>query len=162
MRKEYLVLAEGVVKDDSGSIDLPLGREGGKDPNTALRIVTPDGAPSRTEFEVMRRFRSFTLMHATLVTGRQHQIRVHLQALGHPVVCDKSYGVRKELRLSGVRPLRPGEEDALLLDRQALHSFRVTFPHPATGKRVTVEAPMPGDIRRAVEVMGAFREGQDV
>jgi len=155
VRKEYLAIAEGVVEEDSGVIDLPLGREPGKDPNIARQVVTPEGGPARTEFRVLERFPCFTLILARLLTGRQHQIRVHLQARGHPVVCDKMYGVRRELRVSDVRPLRPGEEDRVLLDRQALHSHRISFPHPATGDRITVEAPVPEDMRRALEAMRA-------
>ncbi|MDK1032230.1 MAG: RluA family pseudouridine synthase [Planctomycetia bacterium] len=175
VRKEYLALAEGVVESDSGMIDLPLGREPGKDSNTlsrsargattpigtlrakqaefVLRFVTPDGAPARTGYEVAERFNSFTLVRARLFTGRQHQIRVHLQALGHPVVCDKFYGIREEFHLSDARQLRPDEDDVLLLDRQALHSWRVTFPHPTTGKQITVEAPLPDDMRRTLELL---------
>jgi 23S rRNA pseudouridine1911/1915/1917 synthase len=82
-----------------------------------------------------------------------HQIRVHLQAIGHPVVCDKKYGLRAELRRSDLGPLAPGEEDRVLLSRQALHAYRVSFNHPADGRPVTVTAPLPPDMKGVLEAL---------
>jgi 23S rRNA pseudouridine1911/1915/1917 synthase len=84
-----------------------------------------------------------------------HQIRVHLQAIGHPVVCDKKYGLRAELRRSDLGPLAPGEEDRVLLSRQALHAHRVSFNHPAGGGPVAVEAPLPPDLQHLLEALRA-------
>ena len=161
VRKEYLALAEGALASNTGTIDLPIGPEPGVDVRVVKRVITPDGASARTDYTVEERFEAFTLVRLRLHTGRQHQIRVHLQALGHAVVCDKSYGVRKVLRLSDVRSLSVGEEDMILLERQALHSYRVAFPHPVTGEELTVEAPLPEDMRRAREVMRSMVPGDD-
>jgi 23S rRNA pseudouridine1911/1915/1917 synthase len=84
-----------------------------------------------------------------------HQIRVHLQAIGHPVLCDKRYGLRAELRRSDLGPLAPGEEDRLLLSRQALHAHRIRFNHPVSGSPVTIEAPLPPDLQRLLEALRA-------
>jgi len=111
--------------------------------------------PARTDFEVLERFEDFTLVHLRLHTGRQHQIRVHLRAKGHPVACDKFYGRRETLRLSDVRRLAANEENTVLLQRQALHAYRVAFPHPTTGKPLTVEAPLPEDMSRTLEALRA-------
>jgi len=151
--KEYLALAEGVVADDAFEIDRPLCKEPGKNPNLALMIVHPEGQQARTGVTVVERFRGFTLLRCRLFTGRQHQIRVHLRSIGHPVVCDKLYGLRKALRLSDLRPLRDGEEDRLLLDRQALHSWRISFTDPGTDEPVAFEAPLPADMSRTLEVL---------
>lgn len=151
--KEYLAVAEGVIEEDAFEIAKPICKEPGKNPNLALMIVHADGQAARTAVQVVERFERVTLVRCRLHTGRQHQIRVHLQSIGHPVACDKLYGSREELRLSDVRPLQQGEKDVLLLDRQALHSCRLTFPHPVTGESLTIEAPLPNDMRRAVEAL---------
>lgn len=153
VRKEYLAVAEGVIETDADTLDLPIGVPPGAKPKTTPRIVTADGQPARTAYRVVERFAHFTLVHLRLFTGRQHQIRVHLRAIGHPVLCDHLYGERAKLRLADVRALKPGEEDSLLLDRQALHSYRITFPHPATGEEMTFEAPLPADLEGTLEAM---------
>ena len=152
--KEYLAIAEGVIESDAGVMDFPLGpAPDHKGPGPTPRAVRPDGAAARTGCRVQERFAAFTLVELRLFTGRQHQIRVHLQAIGHSVVCDSMYGVRSRLRLSDVRPLLTGEPDNVLLERQALHAWRIAFPHPATGDKVSVEAPLPEDMKRALEAM---------
>ena len=155
VRKEYLAIAEGVIEKDSGMIELPVGKEPDKYPHTALMVVRSDGLPARTGYQVLERFSAFTLVRCRLFTGRQHQIRVHLQALDHPVVCDKFYGRREELRLSDIRALRRGEQDIVLMDRQALHSCRLSFSHPVSGEELTVEAPLPDDMKRTLEALRA-------
>jgi 23S rRNA pseudouridine1911/1915/1917 synthase len=153
VRKEYLAIAEGVIADDEGMVDLPLAREPHENPNLALMVVTPGGPQARTGYRVVERFGEFTLVRCRLFTGRMHQIRAHLKALGHPIVCDKFYGVRRALQLSDVRPLRAKEEDRLLLDRQALHAQRIEFDHPLTGERMTIEAPLPADMAATLDAL---------
>jgi len=153
VRKEYLAIAEGAIADDSGMIDLPIGPGPGPNPKTSKRIVTDEGQPARTGYRVVERFGGFTLLELRLFTGRQHQIRVHLRAVGHPILCDSLYGERSELRLSDIREIGPGEEDVELLARQALHSWRIAFAHPSTGEEMTFEAPLPEDMRRTLEAM---------
>ena len=151
--KEYLAIAEGAIEQDAGEIDLPIGPKPGAPPGFAERVVREDGQPARTAFAVIERFADFTFLRLRIFTGRQHQIRVHLQSLGHPVLCDGRYGLRRELRLSDVCPLRPDEEDRILIDRQALHSHRLGFPHPVTGEDVTFEAPLPEDLSQTLEAL---------
>lgn len=153
VRKEYLALAEGLLPNDDGMIDLPLAREPNENPNLALMIVTPGGPEARTEYHVVERFAGFTLVRCRLHTGRMHQIRAHLKALGHPIVCDKLYGIRQELRVSDIRPLHRGEEDKLLLDRQALHAHRIEFNHPLTLERLKIEAPIPTDMAATIDAL---------
>ena len=153
VRKEYLAIAEGVLADDEGEIDLPIGPDTDLDAGYTRRKVTPGGQPARTGYRVVERFKSFTLVQLRLFTGRQHQIRVHLAALEHPVVCDRAYGLREALLLSDVRPVGDGESNERLLDRQALHAWRITFAHPATGEDATYEAPLAADMARALEAM---------
>jgi 23S rRNA pseudouridine1911/1915/1917 synthase len=148
--KEYLTIAEGVVEQDSGVIDLPIGRQPNTPHDQAQVTVHAGGQPSRTGYQVLERFRHFTLLRCRLFTGRMHQIRVHLQAIGHPVVCDKKYGLRAELRRSDLGPLPPGEQDRVLLNRQALHAHQISFNHPITGKAFVVQAPLPSDMEQAL------------
>lgn len=151
--KEYLAIAEGVIEKEEGMIDLPLGREEHENANLALMMVREDGQEARTGFKVVERFDEFTLVRCRLYTGRMHQIRVHLKAIGHPVLCDKVYGQRAKFHLSDARPLKAGEEDVLLLDRQALHAARITFKHPGTKQPLTIEAPLPEDMERTLEAL---------
>jgi len=130
--KRYLALVEGVVSLDHGSIDAPIGR----DPRHRQRMaVTATGSrEARTHFRVLERFRQHTLLLLELETGRTHQIRVHLKAIGHPVVGDPVYG-------SG------NTRGNLSLKRQFLHAYQLTFAHPSTGKILELEAPLPEDLK---------------
>ncbi len=153
--KEYLAIAEGALEQDCGLIDLPIGRQPDAPRDQAQVTVHPGGQASRTGYQVLERFRGFTFLRCRLFTGRMHQIRVHLQAIGHPVVCDKRYGLRAELRRSDLGPMPPGDDDRLLLSRQALHAHRIRFNHPLSGKPVTIEAPLPPDMQRLLEALRA-------
>jgi 23S rRNA pseudouridine1911/1915/1917 synthase len=130
--KRYLALVEGVVSIDDGSIDAPIGR----DPRHRQQMaVTATGSrEARTHFCVLERFQRHTLLLLQLETGRTHQIRVHLKAISHPVVGDPVYG-------SG------NTRGYLSLNRQFLHAFQLTFTHPATGKVLELQAPLPEDLK---------------
>ena len=143
--KTYLALVKG-QPPDRGRIDRPL-----KLLDTKTRVmmgVAGDGLPAVTTFEVLRRFADHALCAAHPETGRQHQIRVHFQSLGHPIVGDKLYGAGEELFMracdQGVTPELLDAFDGL--PRHALHAHRLTFPHPTGGEPLTVESPLPGDL----------------
>jgi len=143
--KTYLALVKG-QPPDRGRIDRPL-----KLLDTKTRVmmgVAGDGLPAVTTFEVLRRFADHALCAAHPETGRQHQIRVHFQSLGHPIVGDKLYGAGEELFMracdQGVTPELLDAFDGL--PRHALHAHRLTFPHPTRGEPLTVESPLPGDL----------------
>jgi 23S rRNA pseudouridine1911/1915/1917 synthase len=128
MRREYLALAQGLVADDAGTVDAPIGRHK-QDPN--LRAVRPQaGEPARTRFQVVERLRGATLLQLELETGRTHQIRVHLAHRGHPVLGDGAYG---GLAVPGLR-------------RPALHAWRLAFDHPSSGEPLAFESPLPADL----------------
>lgn len=125
--KQYLAVVCGTPRPASGTITLPLGR----DPADRRRvIVTPGGAPSETRYEVLSPAGAErTVVRCELVTGRTHQIRVHMASIGCPIAGDRLYGT---------------PEDAIA--RQALHAWRVALPHPQTREPLALEAPLPADL----------------
>lgn len=127
-RREYLALARGEFPDDSGAIDLPIGRDEGA---PTKRAVTPDGQPSRTEYAVLERFPSGALLRVRPLTGRTHQIRVHMASIGHPLFGDALYGVPDDI-----------------LSRPALHSAYLSLRHPITGEMLELAAPLPDDFEK--------------
>ena len=150
--KEYLALVHGWPAWDARIVDAPLLRQGEKSASAIWlkRTVHPDGVPARTRFETLRRFvrdgERFALLRAMPETGRLHQIRVHLASTGHPVVGDKIYGPDEGCYLRFIDSgWTPELARVLLLDRHALHAWRLTFDADP-GTRRTVEAPLPGDI----------------
>ena len=134
----YLALVEGAPGEESGVVDAPIGRHRA---NPSLRAVRPGGEPARTRWRVVERYAGAALLELELETGRTHQIRVHLAHLGHPLLGDRQYGGRA---LPGLR-------------RQALHAWRVSFVHPASGEPVSFEAPLPPDLEAAREALRAGR-----
>jgi 23S rRNA pseudouridine1911/1915/1917 synthase len=134
MERTYLGLVEGHVEDDLGVVDAPIGRS---TRSPVLMSVRGDGRPARTGYEVLERVtapHATTLLRLKLETGRTHQIRVHLSAIGHPIVNDTRYGHRRDLRL---------DEERLFL-----HSASLAFTHPRSGERVAVTAALPEDLGR--------------
>jgi 23S rRNA pseudouridine1911/1915/1917 synthase len=134
--KRYLALVEGEVSLEKGSIEAPIGR----DPRhrQQMAITTVESRDARTHFRVLKRYAHHTLLLLQLETGRTHQIRVHLQAIGHPVVGDPVYG-------SG--HTRPG----IALSRQFLHAYQLAFTHPVTGEQLEFEAPLPADLQAILD-----------
>jgi len=132
VRRDYLAVVHGVVKLD-GEVSAPVGR----DPRHRTRMaVVPAGRPALTRFKVTKRFARATLLECSLATGRTHQIRVHMQSLGHPLVGDPVY-----------RSKRPGDPRPPQLHRQALHAVRLEFSHPVSGVLRRFSAPLPDDLR---------------
>ncbi|HWS84682.1 MAG TPA: RluA family pseudouridine synthase [Ktedonobacteraceae bacterium] len=134
--KRYLALVEGIVALDSGTIDAPIGRNPRH--RQQMAITAFGSREARTHFRVLERFSHYTLLLLQLETGRTHQIRVHLKAIGHPVVGDPVYGSGRK---------HPG----LLSQRQFLHAYQLQFTHPITGEAVELEAPLPTDLQAGLD-----------
>ena len=131
--REYLAVCEGCPSPLSGVIDAPLGRT---DDSYIRQEVRPDGKPARTHYEVIGRGERFSLVRLILETGRTHQIRVHMAYLGYPLAGDFLYGT----------------EDPELITRPALHSARLELRQPFTGERLAFESPLPGDMKRLLNI----------
>jgi 23S rRNA pseudouridine1911/1915/1917 synthase len=133
VEREYVALVQGRPPARSGTIDAPIGR----DPQVRTRMAIGGNAPreARTHFTLERALPDFSLLRVRLETGRTHQIRVHMQAIGHPVAGDPEYGA-------------PG---ALGLERQFLHAARLAFDHPLGGARIEVHSELPADLALALE-----------
>jgi len=132
MRREYLALVEGRPPARTGTIEAPIGRD--RRVRTRMSTDTDAPKPAITHFELERALPRATLLRVRLQTGRTHQIRVHMQAIGHPVCGDPDYGT------AGLYDLR----------RQFLHAARLAFPHPIGGEPVDVRSPLPEDLVAAL------------
>jgi len=130
--RRYVTLVHGAAPP-ALTIDRTVGRD--RRVRTRMAVGVADGREAVTHLRRLEDLGRFSLLEARLETGRTHQIRVHLESVGHPVVGDRVYGRRPE---------------TLGLDRQFLHAARLAFPHPETGEPVEVESPLPGDLRRAL------------
>lgn len=155
VRKEYLALVVGAPETDSFTIDLPLL----DDPDEPRVFVSRRRGASKalTECQVTERFRGFTLLGVRLHTGRRHQIRAHLAAVGLPIVADKLYGDGEPLLLSQFKRRKGAGEERPLMARTALHAALLEFDHPSTGQRLRFEAPLPKDFAITLRNLRKYR-----
>lgn len=147
VRKIYSALVYGVVKEDEGRIEAPIGR----DPRSRVKMaIRPagEGRDALSLFRVVNRFDEFTLLDVEIKTGRTHQIRVHLAHIKHPIVADTTYQAG---RANSIRSARLRAAIAKL-DRPFLHAARLSFQHPASGERVEFSAPLPDDLQHFLKL----------
>lgn len=136
--KTYTALVQGNLEQNKATIEAPIGRSKVSD----FRFtVTKNGKPAVTHWDVLERFGIATLVSVNLETGRTHQIRVHFSSIGHPLVADKMYGANPKLA------------EKLELQRQWLHSTKLEFKHPRTGKLVKLESEYPLDLQHALQAV---------
>jgi 23S rRNA pseudouridine1911/1915/1917 synthase len=138
LKREYIAFASGVIAEERGTIDAPIGKNKA---NPTLRAVRPNaGEHALTRYAVVETYEHATLLQLELDTGRTHQIRVHMTHVGHPLIGDRQYGN------VGTR----------LIKRQALHAHRLSCTHPGTGEELVFEAPLPDDL---VALQSRLKEG---
>jgi 23S rRNA pseudouridine1911/1915/1917 synthase len=145
VEKFYLTLVDGKLLKKEGIIDKPIAQN---QVNSAKMIIAERGKPSVTLYKVLEELHDFSLIEAEIKTGRTHQVRVHFQSTGHPLVVDKLYGKYEELYLSDLKnKYRIGkfEEERPLMSRTTLHAWRLCLNHPDTQERLTFEAPLHKD-----------------
>ena len=146
VRKSYRAIVQGIPAQPNGIIDLPLG----KDEHSIIAIkdtVRPDGAAAQTQYWLERSFQrsegNFSLLRVVPVTGRKHQIRIHLSSLGHPLVGDKLYGENEMLYLGFVKSeLTEEHKKRLILENQALHAYELQFQWRDQLQLFTAKAPL--------------------
>lgn len=147
-RKTYFAIVEGCPSQQSGRISYALAEDVRK---PGRMVVSNKGMSAETTFEVIEQFQHFALLRLNLLTGRTHQIRVHLQAIGHPIVGDPFYGVREAFYLSSLKKrkyqLGKNETERPLLNRTALHAGGLVFTHPSTKEEMSYQADWPKDMR---------------
>jgi len=131
-RREYRAVCEGIPSPTEGDIDLPIGRA---ESSLLKRQADPLGQPAHTHYEVLAASQGRALLRLTPTTGRTHQLRVHMAAIGHPLTGDWLYGT----------------EDRALIARPALHSYHLRMMHPLTGTTIDVTAPLPEDMQRLLK-----------
>lgn len=134
-RRIYIALCEGVIKEDNGIVDKPIGRSHS---DRKKMDVVADGRSAQTHYTVLERYNGYTLVQFELKTGRTHQIRVHAKYLGHPVVGDKTYGFAK---------------CRFALEGQLLHAQTLIFTHPSTGKQMSFTAPLPDYFQKVLQTL---------
>jgi 23S rRNA pseudouridine1911/1915/1917 synthase len=148
--KTYIALLHGTLKKDNVTVSLPIARDMVR--RTRMTTRRADGRSATTHFSVVERlttrYGAFTLVETRIETGRTHQIRVHAQSLGHPVVGDTLYGAPRVIQLAKQRDgaERLIEEASVGLERNFLHAAHLEFAHPQTGKPVAVDAPLPREL----------------
>ena len=126
IHREYSAIVWGDDLPDEGCINMPIGKKEG---SVIERMVRADGLDAITHYQVLQRRNGLAVVRLKLETGRTHQIRVHMKAIGHPLIGDELYA-----------------PEHMLMSRQALHSAKLVFPHPMTGQEMTLECPIPNDM----------------
>lgn len=129
--KEYIAVCEGIFKNETGTINLPIGR---KENSIIERCVRSDGDIAITHYKVLKTLKDVSIVYVTLETGRTHQIRVHMSNIGHPILGDTLYG-----------------NPSPIINRQALHAYKVRFIHPITGLNVEYIADIPSDVKAIIK-----------
>jgi len=132
LKKEYIAVVNGIIEKDSETIDLPIKREEG---SIMTRTVATDGEYAVTHYTVIKRLEDMSVVRLKLETGRTHQIRVHMKAIGHALVGDGLYSDIKTDKIN----------------RQALHATSIQFIHPVSGEKIKIEANIPNDIKKLWE-----------
>jgi 23S rRNA pseudouridine1911/1915/1917 synthase len=140
VEKHYLALIFGSLKEPRGEIRTLIGRSRWN--RKKMSVKTDRGKEAITQFEVIKRFRSATLVRIRIITGRTHQIRVHFSSRGHPVLGDKTYGKKTELTMG---------EESIVFPRQMLHACSIKLAHPVSGMPMEFTAPIPEDMEKAIK-----------
>lgn len=147
IQKKYLAFVKGILYPTSGSIDFPIR----KSATSSLMKVADNGKPSLTHYEVIESYKSHSLVSIELMTGRTHQIRVHMAFIHHPLMIDELYGKSTAFYVSEIKGRKYKKsidtEERPLLSRLTLHAYSIKFNHPNTGEEMYFEAPFPKDLR---------------
>ncbi len=156
IRRIYHTIVDGLVLQENFEIDIPL-RASKKHLGTT--IPSAKGKPSLTLVKVLERFRNHTLLECELKSGRHHQIRVHLQTIGHPLLVDELYGKNSYFLLSYIKSrvnLKKGTEELPIISRLTMHSYELEFTHPATSQRLSFKADYQKDFAALLQLLRKY------
>ena len=156
VEKEYFAIVTPAPDRDRDMIDKPIGAHPYQREKKTIREGHSTSRSAQSFYEVIKRYRGFATVRVRPKTGRTHQIRVHLAHVGCAVLCDKLYSGRASIKRSQLDPRC--EDDGVLLDRQALHAFKIEFDHPQSGERMSVTAELPDDLRETIKMIEEHRQ----
>lgn len=149
VEKYYQCIVHGVPPRE-GQIEVPIKMH----PHKKLMITHPKGKPSKTAYSVVEDFKRYAFLQVQIHTGRTHQIRVHFQSIHHPLLVDPEYGGLERFFLSSIKTRYRGrEEEKPLLERVALHAWKISFDHPRSNQKLTYESSLPKDLKAVVQQM---------
>ena len=155
VEKIYRAIVVGSPNADSGRIDLPIAEN--EHGMRKMKIDKKNGKEAITDYKVIEKFNGYALIEAKPHTGRTHQIRVHLSAIGLPILADPLYSNSGWFFLSSIkRNYKSNGEEKPLLARTALHAFSLSFINPVTGEKMLIEAPMPKDMEAVLKVLKKY------
>ncbi|MGB9702679.1 MAG: RluA family pseudouridine synthase [Candidatus Kapaibacteriota bacterium] len=154
--RKYHVVIEGLLPEDFIEIDIPLRQSRKK---LGMTIPSAKGKPSLTKVAILEKFRNCTLVECELVTGRHHQIRVHLQTIGHPLLIDNLYGNKEQFYLSSIKKkynIKKGTEEKPIMSRLTMHSYFVKLKHPKTNEIIEVTADYQKDFAALIQILRKY------
>ncbi len=159
--KRYYALVKGVPFHEDGTIDAGLASNS----SGSIRVDVKRGKPSITNYEIAEKFANFSLLDVQILTGRTHQIRVHLQYIGHPLAVDILYTKKGELYLSEIKRkkfnLKKDAEERPLLNRVPLHAYSLSFKHPITKEEISAKADYPKDMRAVLNQLRKWNKARN-
>ena len=135
IKREYIAIVHGEIEEEEAEIIAPIGRDS-KD-RKKMAVTSKNSKYAKTNFEVLKRYKNYSLIKCILETGRTHQIRVHLNYINYPIVGDPVYGPKKTIDTKG----------------QALHAYRIHFIHPITNKNIDVEVDIPTEMKKTIDII---------
>jgi RluA family pseudouridine synthase len=154
--KIYKAILEGIVQRDDIDIDIPIAAHPNK---VGISIPSARGKESLTKLKVVERYRNATYVECELVTGRHHQLRVHVAAIGHPLLVDESYGNKTEFLVSSIKKkfnLKKRTEELPIISRLTMHAFSLKFTHPTSSEEMYFEAEEPKDFKATLNVLSKY------
>jgi RluA family pseudouridine synthase len=156
VEKKYFAIVIGIPKANTGSINLPIIENDGG--NHRMKVDEKNGKEARTDFKVIEQLDKYALIEAHPYSGRTHQIRVHLNAVGLPILADPLYGDGRGFLLSTIkRNYRQKGEEQPLIARTALHAFSLSLAHPMTKAKILIEAPLPKDMDAVLKALRKYK-----
>ncbi len=157
--KYYQAIIDGKPITDAAAVDLPIGEN--MSARGTMKVDQRYGKKASSYYKVLERFNKFSLVEVKIETGRMHQIRVHMKAIGHPLAVDSIYGKRDGFYLSEVKGskrynVRDGEDEKPLVSRITLHAWRLHFNHPVSGEKIMLEAPLMKDMNAMLKQLRKY------